>query len=123
MTTSRQPERETGRDRVRRVLDRLVRDGTAHSRSDGSVHRLFPVAVGPAEGAAIRSWAIREAAVRTIEIGLGYAISTLFLCQGLLSNGAPDARHVAAARAPGLRTPAALFRWFRTTLTSDTVAP
>jgi predicted O-methyltransferase YrrM len=77
------------------VLGRLVRDGTAEARSDGTVHRLFPVAVGPAEGAAIRSWVVREAAVRTIEVGLGYGISALFVCDGLLSSGAPDARHVA----------------------------
>jgi hypothetical protein len=77
-----------------RVLDRLLRDGTAKARSDGSVHRLFPVAVGPAEGAAIRSWVIAEAAIRTIEVGLGYGISALFVCEGLLANGAPDARHL-----------------------------
>jgi predicted O-methyltransferase YrrM len=80
--------------RVRQVLDRLIRDGSAVARSDGTVHHLFPVAVGPAEGAAIRSWVIREAAAQTIEIGLGYGISALFTCEGLLTNGAPDARHV-----------------------------
>jgi predicted O-methyltransferase YrrM len=77
------------------VLGHLVRDGTAEARSDGTVHRLFPVAVGPAEGAAIRSWVVREAAACTIEVGLGYGISALFVCEGLLSGGAPDARHVA----------------------------
>jgi predicted O-methyltransferase YrrM len=64
------------------------------ARSDGSVHRLFPVAVAPSEGAAIRSWVIREAAVCTVEAGLGYGVSALFACEGLLTNGAPGARHV-----------------------------
>jgi len=82
-------------DRVRAVLGRLVRDGTAEARSDGTVHSLFPVAVGPAEGAAIRSWVVREAATRTIEVGLGYGISALFVCEGLLTSGAPDIHHVA----------------------------
>jgi predicted O-methyltransferase YrrM len=94
VTAARQSDGKIVPDRVRRVLDRLVRDGTAEARSDGSVHRLFPVAVGPAEGAAIRSWVMREAAVRTIEVGLGYGISALFVCEGLLSNGALGARHV-----------------------------
>jgi hypothetical protein len=71
-----------------------MRDGTAEARSDGTVHRLFPVAVGAAEGVAIRSRVIREAAARTIEVGLGYGVSALFVCEGLLTNGAPDARHV-----------------------------
>lgn len=79
---------------VRAMRKRLIRDGRAVSRSDGSVHQLFPVGVPLAEGAAIRSWVIREAATHTIEIGLGYAISALFVCEGLLYNGAHSGRHV-----------------------------
>jgi predicted O-methyltransferase YrrM len=94
VATAEQPHREFALDRVRGVIERLVRDGRAEARSDKSSHRLFPVAVGPAEGAAIRSWVIREAAFRTIEVGLGYGMSALFVCEGLLSNGGPDARHV-----------------------------
>jgi predicted O-methyltransferase YrrM len=33
-------------------------------------------------------------ATRTIEIGLGYGVSALFVCEGLLANGDPGARHV-----------------------------
>jgi predicted O-methyltransferase YrrM len=80
--------------RVREVIERLVRDGTAVARSDGSVHQLFPVAVSAAEGEALKAWVIREGASRTIEIGLGYGISALHIGEGLLSNGAEDARHV-----------------------------
>ena len=64
--------------RVREVIERLVRNGTAVARSDGSVHTLFPV----------------EHAIRTIEIGLGYGISALFVCEGLLANGPATAHHV-----------------------------
>ena len=42
----------------------------------------------------LRKWVAREDASRTIEIGLGYGFSALHLCEGLLSNGRPDARHV-----------------------------
>jgi predicted O-methyltransferase YrrM len=55
---------------------------------------LRPVAIGPEEGAALREWVVREGARRTLETGLGYAVSTLFICEGLLANG-PGARHVA----------------------------
>ena len=55
---------------------------------------LAPVAIGPEEGAALREWVHRERAQRTIETGLGYAISTLFICEGLIANGL-GARHVA----------------------------
>jgi predicted O-methyltransferase YrrM len=76
------------------VIDRLLHDGTVTARSDGSVHELFPVAIGEAEGAALRSWVAREGAARTIEIGLGYGISSLFIGEGLLAAGDPNARHV-----------------------------
>ena len=80
--------------RVRGVIQRLVRDGTAVARSDGTLHSLFPVAVSAAEGEALREWVLREGATRTIEIGLGYGISALHVCEGLLGNADPAARHV-----------------------------
>ena len=79
---------------VRRVIERLVRDGTVVSRTDGAKHTVFPVAVSPEEGEALRDWVYREGAVRTIEVGLGYGISALHICEGLLLNGDPAARHV-----------------------------
>src|SRR5918995_2325442 len=79
---------------VRQVVDRLVRDGTAVARSDGTVHTLFPVGTSAAEGEALRDWVVREGAVRTVEVGLGYGISALHICEGLLTNGDPNARHV-----------------------------
>jgi predicted O-methyltransferase YrrM len=81
--------------RVRDVIERLVRDGTVVARSDGTLHTVFPVAASPAEGEALRSWIIREGATRTVEIGLGYGVSALFACEGLLANGGTEARHVA----------------------------
>ena len=63
-------------------------------RADELATALTPIAVGPAEGAALRDWVRRAAAVQTVETGLGFAVSTLFICEGLLANG-PDGRHVA----------------------------
>ena len=77
------------------MLERLHRDGTAVARSDGTLHRLFPVAVDAAEGEALREWVVREDATRTIEVGLGYGIAALYICDGLLANGRDGARHVA----------------------------
>ena len=81
--------------RVRGVIDRLVRDGTAVARADGSVHELFPVAASGAEGEALRDRVVQEGATRTIEVGLGYGLSALFVCEGLLTNDVAKARHVA----------------------------
>jgi predicted O-methyltransferase YrrM len=46
------------------------------------------------QGAALCDQVIADGATRTLEIGLGYAISTLFICEGLLINGG-GGRHVA----------------------------
>lgn len=77
------------------MIERLLREGTAVARSDGTAHNLFPVAVSAAEGEALREWVTREGATRTVEVGLGYGISALFICEGLLTNGDTAARHVA----------------------------
>jgi predicted O-methyltransferase YrrM len=89
------PDRGSALGRVRGVIERLIRDGTAVARSDGTRHRIFPVAVYAVEGEALREWVLREGATRTIEIGLGYGISALYICEGLLGNADPAARHVA----------------------------
>ncbi|MDP9412214.1 MAG: class I SAM-dependent methyltransferase [Actinomycetota bacterium] len=90
------PDRGPARRRVRAVIERLVRDGTAVARSDGTLHSLFPVAVYAAEAEALRGWVSREGATRTIEIGLGYGVSALHVCDGLLRNADPAVlRHVA----------------------------
>ena len=83
-----------GARRTRELIERLIREGTVVARSDGSIHDLFPVSVNAAEGKALREWVRREQAAHTIEIGLGYGISALFICEALLANGRADARHV-----------------------------
>ncbi len=89
------PDRVPALRRVRGVIERLVRDGTAVARSDGTLHTLSPIAVSAAEGEALRGWVVRERATRTVEVGLAYAVSALHVCEGLLENGDPAARHVA----------------------------
>lgn len=89
-------DRDSAQRRVRGVIERLVRDGGAVARSDGTLHNLFPVAASAAEGEALREWVLREGATQTIEIGLGYGISALHVCEGLLANASEaTARHVA----------------------------
>ena len=75
------------------MIERVVRDGTVVA--NGRVHRVFPVAVSQSEGEALREWIRREGANHTIEIGLGYGVSTLYVCEGLIANAGRTARHVA----------------------------
>jgi predicted O-methyltransferase YrrM len=79
---------------VRSVIDRLVRDGSTVAASDGSTHDVRTVAISAGEGEALREWVVREKAIKTIEVGLGYGLSALYICEGLLQAGVPEPRHV-----------------------------
>jgi hypothetical protein len=92
--TNDDPDRASALQQVHSVIERLVRDDTAVARSDGTLHSLFLVAPSAGEGEALREWVLREGAAQTIEIGLGYGISALHVCEGLLANADPTARHV-----------------------------
>lgn len=80
---------------MREVIARVIEENRTVARSDGSVHEVFPVAASAAEGEALRGRVVGERATRTIEVGLGYGISALFVCEGLLMTGAPTVHHVA----------------------------
>lgn len=87
----------TGDDALRRlrlVIDRLISDGRMVARLDHSDHEIFPVAISRSEGEALREWVAREMVACTIEIGLAYGISALFICEGLLMNGLKNVRHI-----------------------------
>jgi predicted O-methyltransferase YrrM len=80
---------------VREVRERLMTAGAVVAHEDGRSRELFPVAIGKKEGIALREWVCKEGALQTFETGLGFAISTLFILEGLLEKGS-DVRHVAA---------------------------
>jgi predicted O-methyltransferase YrrM len=86
---------------TRHMIDRLIRDGTTVA-ADGTTHTLSPVAISADEGEALKRWVVREKATSTIEVGLGYAISGLYILEGLISNGG-DVRHVAMDPNQGTR--------------------
>jgi predicted O-methyltransferase YrrM len=74
------------------VIERLISARVVVDR-DRHEHALFPVAITPTEGQALRGWIERERATNTVEIGLAYAFATLHIVAGLLAND-PVARTV-----------------------------
>jgi predicted O-methyltransferase YrrM len=77
---------------IEQVLADLLGGGEIQA-DDGTVHSLFPVAISAEEGQELRDWVVREDAKSTIEVGLAYGVSALFICQGLVMNGDDGARH------------------------------
>lgn len=80
-------------ERVRSVIDRLYADD---AMPDAEVrHTVRTVSISRQEGEALTRWVLRERAARTIEIGLGFGVAALHICDGLIRSGDPRARHVA----------------------------
>ncbi len=94
MTTDRNSSSGDAPQRVRSVIGRLIADGSMVAASNGSTHDVRTVAITAGEGKALREWVLREKATKTIEIGLAYGVSALYICEGLLQGGKTDARHV-----------------------------
>jgi predicted O-methyltransferase YrrM len=89
------PASHTGTARhVRSVIERLNRDGFVVARADGSKNDVRTVSISTAEGEALRKWVSSENAKQTVEIGLGYGVSALYICEGLIRNANFDARHI-----------------------------
>jgi predicted O-methyltransferase YrrM len=82
-------------ERVRSIIERVLRDGKIVARSDNSINDIFPIAINAAQGEALRNWIVKEKAVRTIEIGLAWGMGALHICEGLLTNGDPNTHHIA----------------------------
>jgi predicted O-methyltransferase YrrM len=78
---------------VRTFALRLLASGVVTARSDGAEHELRPVSIGVDEGDALRQVIVGDRATRTIDVGLGYAIASLFMCSGLLATAGSE--HVA----------------------------
>jgi predicted O-methyltransferase YrrM len=78
---------------LRSYIESVYRSGTV-TDSTGNIHHILPSAVPPEEGETLRELVVAEQASATLEVGLAYGLSTLFICEGLLANG-PTGKHVA----------------------------
>lgn len=95
MTNSKEETKKESLQQIRSVTDRVIQDGKITAKSDGTVHDIFPIAINAAQGKALRDWIVKEKPVNTIEIGLAWGISALYICEGLLMNGNQKAHHIA----------------------------
>ena len=74
---------DTALIQLRSVIARISNDGNT-----------TPVSVTATEGNVLRDWVIREKASKSIEIGLAYGVSALYICEGLLVVDGENSRHL-----------------------------
>ena len=79
---------------VRAVIESLDRAGSTPINAGDAQADFRTVTITSEEGEAIRKWVINENATHTVEIGLAFGFSALYICEGLLVNGNPNPRHV-----------------------------
>ena len=79
--------------RLRKFIERVYGDGIVRGE-DGTQHPISPASITPDRGAFIRDICISEGASHTIEIGMAWGMSTLFILEALLENGAGLSAHL-----------------------------
>lgn len=74
-------------NKVRSVIARLDRDGDRKVFPDNpNIPPFRTASIRTAEGESLKQWVVKEKAINSIEIGLAYGFSTLYICEGLLHN-------------------------------------
>ena len=91
MTT--EPKKEEA-VRLRKFIERLYGEGIVRGES-GTLHSISPASITADRGAFVRDICIAEGATRTLEIGMAWGMSTLFILEALLENGAEPGAHLA----------------------------
>jgi len=79
--------------RIRARIEEIYRS-TMVVGEDGVEYKVFPASVTPERGAFIRDLCRAEHAVRSLEIGMAWGLSTLFILEALAENGAGPTAHV-----------------------------
>jgi predicted O-methyltransferase YrrM len=94
MSTKNTVNRDAAVQQVRAVIESLDRESSTPINTGNAKPDFRTVTITCAEGEALRSWVKSENASHTIEIGLAFGFSALYICEGLLLNANPDPRHV-----------------------------
>jgi predicted O-methyltransferase YrrM len=70
------------------LIDSIYTQKTVHD-AEGHAHSAFPASILRTEGKTIYDLVRQTEAKRTLEIGLAFGLSTLFICQAHLDSGRP----------------------------------
>ena len=81
------------RDRIRAEIDRLYREGIVHG-DNGFSRSLYPTSVTPGRGKFLGDLVRRLKPDATLEVGMGWGLSTLHLLEAMVENGGVRQPHI-----------------------------
>jgi predicted O-methyltransferase YrrM len=81
------------RDRIRGEIDKLYREGVVHGE-DGFRKSLYPTSVTPGRGKFLGDLVRRLKPAATIEVGMGWGLSTLHMLEAMVENGGEHQPHI-----------------------------
>ena len=79
--------------RIRAQIDRLYREGIVHC-DDGFTKSLYPTSVTPGRGRFLADLMRKFGPSATLEVGMGWGLSTLHLLEGMLQAGGVHQPHI-----------------------------
>jgi predicted O-methyltransferase YrrM len=79
--------------RIAARIDQIYRTKSV-AGEDGAIHSIVPVAVAPERGQFLLEVCRAQGAVSTLEIGMAWGLSTLFIFQALMESGTTMPHHV-----------------------------
>ncbi|MBF6560186.1 MAG: class I SAM-dependent methyltransferase [Candidatus Binataceae bacterium] len=83
----------TGRAQIRAQIEKLYREGMVHG-DDGFSQSLYPTSVTPGRGKFLGDLVRRIKPAATIEVGMGWGLSTLHMLEAMLENGGVRQPHI-----------------------------
>ncbi len=81
------------RDRIRAEIDKLYREGVVYGE-DGFSKSLYPTSVTPGRGQFLGDLVRRLKPASTLEIGMGWGLSTLHILEAMVENGGVHQPHI-----------------------------
>src|SRR6202162_2701893 len=81
------------RDRIRAAIDKLYREGVVYGE-DGFSMSLYPTSVTPGRGKFLGDLVRRLKPAATLEVGMGWGLSTLHILEAMVENGGVRQPHI-----------------------------
>jgi len=81
------------RNRIRAEIDRLYREGIVYG-DDGFSRSLYPTSVTPGRGKFLGDLVRRLKPAATLEVGMGWGLSTLHMLEAMVENGGVRQPHI-----------------------------